>query len=325
MNVHHNNYQEKSNMRLVAIAALFCALSTSMFAQRIVLAEIFTNSHCSVCPTAYTAVANIISNTPRAQKVITVFNHVATYADDAIYQANRTEPIQRGQYLGFVSGTPAVYINGSRRSSNGSGWDTFIDGLLAESTGFTVTAAVTYTPDSVVLNYTVTRSMGSAVTSASVYALLTEDITYSGRNGISDHKNALRKLFTPVAGTPLTFDVNGIANGRIAVARSGAWDVSKLHGIVSVQDPATKASLQVTQVDVEMATSVDDEKAFNANSPTVYSVYTLAGNVVASGTIESHLVIRSEQFVPSTEPSGVYLVRTMRGTESKTSSVVVVH
>jgi len=231
--------------------------------------------------------------------------------------------MQRAQYLGGVTGTPTVYINGSRKSANGSGWDTYIDGLLAESAGLTVTATVGYTADSIVLNYTVARRMGSQVTSASVYALLTEDITYSGRNGISDHKNALRKLFTPVAGTPLSFDDNGIANGRETVVRSSGWDVTKLHGIISVQSPLTKASLQAMQVNVEMATSVEDEANVDANTVSRYSVYSLAGNVISTGVITTVETFDPDNFIPRDVPSGLYLVRVSRGTKSNVYPVAL--
>lgn len=297
-------------MRIFILAMLVTATTLSAQSPRIVLAEVFTNSHCTACPTAYKAVADVITNTSRASRVVTVFNHVPVYQDDLIYQANKTEPIQRGQFLGGVSGTPTVYINGARKPANGSGWDTYLDGLLSQPSEYSISMQVLVSLDSVTLEYSIAKPMGNA--SVTIYGLLVEDITYAGRNGISEHKGALRKLFTPPSGVALDFNMAGVATGRISVRREEFWNIAKMHGVVSVQDPNTKASLQAQMVPIA-TTSVEDQVIEDDGSEAEVAVFSVSGGLVATATgdVPSGSVIN--RFIPSHVPSGMYYVRVKKG------------
>ncbi len=286
-----------------------------------VLADVFTNSHCSACASMYKAVDLHITNTVRKSNVIMVFNHVSTYQDDPIYQANKTQPIQRAQWYGGVNSTPSIFFGGSRTTGGYSSWPAQIDALLEKTSAYEVVPVLTTTQDSLILTYRVTRA-ASGPTSPALYGVLVENIAYQGRNGVSSHDGALRQLFTPVQGDSLVFNNQNVATGRLAIARNATWNVEKLRVVVSVQDPTTKKSLQAAQVEAQMATDVHDE-TFVASGPATADVVDVRGSIVSrhEGLLIDNVGIVSQ--VTRTLPSGAYFVRIVRGTSVTVRSIVI--
>ncbi|MBL0322784.1 MAG: hypothetical protein IPP80_10510 [Ignavibacteria bacterium] len=123
----------------------------------------------------------------------------------------------------------------------------------------------------------------------------------------------MRVLLTPVAGNPLDFNTDNVATGRIAIARQGLWDISKVRAVVSIQDPSTKKSLQAAQVSAQMATDVQEE-AFVASGPATVEVVSVSGAIMSrhEGLLIDNVGIVSQ--VTRTLPSGAYFVRIVRGT-----------
>ena len=296
-------------MRLLIAILLFAPLLL-MAQTSTVLVDVFTNSHCSPCAGAHAAVNSSITSTPRASNAIVVYNHWSTYQDDPIYQANTTQPKLRATWLGGVSGTPTVFFNGTRKSGSYNDWPSVLDGLIAVPPSFAVLPTLTSTADSLILTYTVTRTSGEAM--PTVYSVLVENVTYLGRNGISEHDGALRALFTPVGGNELVFNEN-IAVGRIAIARQELWDATKLRAVISVQDPTTKRSLQAAQVQAQMATDVEEDPTENT-ADAIVEVYSVTGAVInrQEGVRLQDEVIMSQ--LTKTLTSGAYFIRIVRGT-----------
>jgi hypothetical protein len=209
-----------------------------------------------------------------------------------------------------VSGTPTTFFNGTRQSGSYANWPASLDALLAVSSDFSITSTLTYTADSLVLLYTIRRT--SLEASPSVYGVLVENVTFKGRNGVSDHDGAMRALFTPVQGLPLNFDSENKASGRISIARKQLWDVAKLRAVVSVQDPASKKSLQAVQSSAQMATSID-EILPEPVGPAVVEVYSVTGAVLSrkEGVEQNNdeIVAQSTRSLAS----GAYFVRIVRG------------
>lgn len=293
---------------------LFIFLCMTFFASAqtsTVLVDAFTNSHCSPCAGMHNAVNTSISGTSRAANVIVVYYHWSTYLDDPIYQANTTEPKLRATWLGGVSGTPTTYFNGVRQSGSYSQWPSVLDGLIASVPAYAIVPVLTYTGDSLVLTYTATRNSQDGM--STIYGVLVEDVTYKGRNGVSEHDGSMRVLLTPVAGNPLDFNTDNVATGRIAIARQGLWDISKVRAVVSIQDPSTKKSLQAAQVSAQMATDVQEE-AFVASGPATVEVVSVSGAIMSrhEGLLIDNVGIVSQ--VTRTLPSGAYFVRIVRGT-----------
>lgn len=308
----------KSTIVVLAIALL----STSVQGQQEskVLVDIFTNSHCSPCATMHGAVAASITSTPRASNVIVVYNHWRTYQDDPIYQANKTQPVERATFLGGVSGTPTTFFNGTRQSGSYGSWPSVLDGLLESSSAYTIAPILNYTADSLILTYTVTRNTDVEI--PTVYCVLVENVTYKGRNGVSEHDGAMRAMLTPAAGSPLDFNTDNVAIGRISIPRQELWDISKVRAVVSVQDPSSKKSLQAQQVNAQMATDVDEE-TFEASGPATVEVVSVSGAIVSrhEGLLVDNVGIVSQ--ATRTLPSGAYFVRITRGTSTVVRPIAI--
>lgn len=310
-------------MKIPSVIIALAIFVTSVHGQQEskVLVDIFTNSHCSPCASMHAAVKSSITNTAINTRAIVVYNHLSTYQDDPIYQANRMQPAQRAAFLGGVSGTPTTFFNGTRQSSSYSQWPGILQGLLATESGYSITPLLTYTADSLILTYTISRTMSDP--NATIYGVLVENVTYKGRNGVSEHDGALRFLFTPVAGDPLSFDANGVAMGRLAIARQSIWDVSKLRAVISVQDPATKKSLQAEQVSAQMATSVESDEDDRASAARV-EVVSVAGVTLLSreGVYSDNNSIVAE--MTGSLQSGAYFVRIIRPTSITVRPVAII-
>ena len=223
-------------------------------------------------------------------------------------------------WLGGVSGTPTVFFNGTRYGGLYKDWPVVLDGLIGATPGYAIIPVLTFTADSLILTYTATRN--SLVDIPTVYGVLVENVTYTGRNGVADHDGAMRALFTPVAGNPLDFNTDNVATGRIAIARQELWDISKVRAVVSIQDPLSKKSLQAAQVVAQMATDVDEEIR-EASGPATADVVDVRGSIVShhEGLLIDNVGIASQ--VTRTLPSGAYFVRIVRGASVAVRSIVI--
>lgn len=309
-------------MRKLSLAVASVFLVATAYSQQagVVLVEIFTNSHCSPCAGAHTAATSIITSTHRASNAIVVYNHWRTYQDDPIYQANKVQPEQRAAFLGGVSGTPTIFFNGTRQTGSYNNWAAVLDGLISVAPSYTVAPVLTFTADSLILTYTVTGS-GSGVT-PTVYGLLVENITYAGRNGISDHDGSMRALFTPVEGSQLDFRGTTTATGRVAIARQQLWDVEKVRAVVSVQDPATKKSMHAAQISATSTINVNDETGADLGAATT-EVVAVTGVVVSrrhDNALEDNQIVSQ---VTGSLSSGAYFVRIVRGTSVKVYPIAI--
>jgi len=309
-------------MKFALLAVAILLLNSSAYCQQEakVLVDIFTNSHCSPCATMHGAVNSSITSTARGKNVIVVYNHMSTYQDDPIYQANTTQPRLRATWLGGVSGTPTTFFNGVRQTGSYSQWPSLLDGLIAASPRYSIVPVLTYTADSLILSYTISRS--SVDGNPSVYGVLVENVTYKGRNGVSDHDGAMRALFTLVEGNQLSFNGDNVATGRIALARQGLWDITKLRVVVSVQDPSSKKSLQAQQVSAQMATDVD-ESSLESSVPATVEVVSVSGSIISrqDGMLSDNNGIVAQ--VTSQLSSGAYFVRIVRGTNVTVRSIAI--
>lgn len=307
-------------MRLTALVflAVLTVLPTAN-AQRRVFAEIFTNSHCGPCASMHAAVDAHITTTQRDERVVVVYYHLPVYLDDPIYQANTVQPMQRAQVLGGVSGTPTTFFDGLRQTGGYHNWPVVLDALLDSSVSSTITATMSLIKDSVVIDYTV--ELTGARMELSLYAVVVEDITYRGRNGVSDHSGAMRALLTPVTGYPLEFDERGRASGRLQVPVGSSWSREKLRGVISLQGPGLAVSYDVLEID-PVTTNIDEAEV-QLDEGRVF-VHSMSGNLMIDpfatfGTIDS---IRGH--IASLVPSGFYCVRVERGLTSEVHGISVV-
>lgn len=308
--------------KLIIVFAMVALLTSSpSLAQvpRKVMMDVFTNSHCGPCATMHANVDAVITNTARKQNVVLVYHHIRVYADDPIYQANTVDPTQRAQFLRGVSGTPTVFFNGQRWTSNYAGWPDHLDALLAQTSNIDVQAEAEFDEAYVTLTYTIT-SVDPAAQASNLYAAVVENVTYRGRNNVSSHDGANRAGITPAEGVALEFNELGVAKGTVRVLRRAGWDMSKLRVVLSVQDSETREQLQAAEIVVSPAdenpTSVD-EVLVSEDAKVV--IVAIDGRVVFQGAANTSQVA---SLVPHDAPAGVYLARVTTGTAQRTVPII---
>jgi len=297
----------------LCISLLLCSAFVAQAQSHTVLVDIFTNSHCGPCASMHAAVDATIATTSRATRTVVVFNHLATYSDDAIYQANTTEPLLRAKWLGISSGTPTTFFDGQRQTMGYGPWAATLDGLIEQPSAYVIEPNLTAPGDSLILEFWIRRTPGTSSQSVSAYAVLVEDVLYTGRNGVPEHNGALRALFTPVDGNLLSFDANNEARGRIAIQRNDAvWNSEKLRAVVSVQDPSTKRSLEAIQVPVSTTTDVQEQRA-DLDQPIDVDLVSISGTVLASQRRMEPVDDAMTSELLSGYSSGVYYLRLRQG------------
>lgn len=102
--------------------------------QKEVLVEVFTNSHCPLCPPAHAALYSFEDKDTSAKHVSFIYYHMPfPYSDDPLYQSNKTDPSARNNYYGPYSGTPDAFFDGKVQSNTYGVWRTTLDGLVKDS------------------------------------------------------------------------------------------------------------------------------------------------------------------------------------------------
>ena len=147
-----------------------------------------------------------------------------------------------GHFWGYPNATPSTYFDGVRYGGSYAQWGTYLDNLLSVPSEFSISSTAYYTNDSIVVSYTI-ESSSETQDSPSVYGVVVEDVLYTGRNGIPEHKGVFRKGLTAAAGIPLQFSELGVATGRFAIPKNSNWDVSKLRAVLSVQNSENKRAV----------------------------------------------------------------------------------
>lgn len=237
------------------VTTLLCLLAViPLRAQypRSIVADIFTNSHCGPCALMHTAVITHITSTDRSDNVIIIYHHLPIYLDDPIYRANTVEPMQRAQFLGGVSGTPTVFFRGTRWSGPFANWPTYLDVRIGDESPITIDVDAEVHGDSVIARVSLTSETDLNIR---LYAAIVENVTYTGRNGVSDHDGAFRRGFTTAAGVPVSLASAAESTLRLSVPKQDIWNQDQLRVVVIAQHAETTEQLQAAETVVVRATT----------------------------------------------------------------------
>lgn len=185
---------------------LFFALSLFLFAgiasiyaqsNKKALIEVFTNSHCSLCPAMYNGLNMYVKPTPLNADIIYIFHHINTYNDDALYQETKAESLPRANFYG-VNGTPTAALNGTVQDRAYAEYPTRITDAIQQTQDIEISIDGMIKADG--LSLTISTDKEIPLNTA-LYIVVTENIQYKGRNGIAEHNNVMRKMLTGVNGT----------------------------------------------------------------------------------------------------------------------------
>lgn len=207
------------------------------------LIEVFTNSHCSVCPSMYNGLNTYVKPSPLNNDIIYVFHHISTYSDDALYQETKAQSLPRANFYG-VNGTPTAVINGMVQDRVYSEYPSRISQAIQQSEDINISL------EGMLQNYGLSLTINTEKeipNNTSLYIMVTEDIQYKGRNGISEHNNVMRKILTGVNGSAPEANTGMIFSGDFSLAELNTRNLNNAAIVCFLQNNSTKEIYQATR------------------------------------------------------------------------------
>jgi len=207
------------------------------------LIEVFTNSHCSVCPSMYNGLNTYVKPSPLNNDVIYIFHHINTYNDDALYQETKTQSLPRANFYA-VNATPTAAINGMVQDRVYSEYPSRISEAIQQTQDINISLEGMIQNDGLSLTINTDKEI---LSNSSLYIMVTEDIQYKGRNGISEHNNVMRKMLTGVNGSAPEANTGMIFSGDFSFEELNTRNLNNAAIVCFLQNNSTKEIYQATR------------------------------------------------------------------------------
>jgi hypothetical protein len=252
------------NLLIIIIISAF--LQTALFSQeeRNVLVEVFTNSHCPVCPPAHNTLLAYDQNSPNAENINYIFYHMAyPYSDDALYQANTSDSQGRDLYYGPFGSTPKAFFDGTIQQNNYGSWDELLDQRATASSPLRIALTGTKADNIININAEVIRTGNITTTDLVIHFVVVENVFYQGRNNIANHRNVMRRMVTSPAGESFSINENETKLFSKPINLSSGWIPDSLGVAVFVQSSSSKEVHQSAHISYSelQLTGIDDGDA----------------------------------------------------------------
>lgn len=263
---------------------LLVATSVLIGGGKKVLVEVFTNSHCVVCPSAHSTVDNYLQNGQNKNSVVYLYYHMPfPYSDDKLNQENPIDPSSRNVFYGSFTSTPRAVFDGQVQANNFSSWGSSINSLATQTN--IVDIEISGIVVSSIASITARIKSGETAPSGNlvVQFIAVENINYSGRNGISFHKNVMRKMFPSANGRVVNLTTNQELQVTENIALNQQWSTAQLGFIVFIQNTQSKEILNAEYVSYNtlISTSIVESKTIpteatlNQNYPNPFNPETI--------------------------------------------------
>ncbi len=208
-----------------------------------VLVEVFTNSHCPLCPPAHNAINNYLAG-PNGDKINFIFYHMAyPYSDDSLYLHNATDSDGRDDYYHQVHATPRGFFDGQVQGSV-SVWTSSLDNLVTTDSPLIINLSGIKGESSFSIKANVTRTGNIPDDDLVIQFVVVEDLDYTGRNTISHHENVMRKMVDGAFGYPFSIGMNETKVEDRQVPINNEWVKDSLKVVVFVQSDSNKTIYQ---------------------------------------------------------------------------------
>lgn len=341
---------------LLLITLILFGIPSLAQENREVLVEVFTNSHCPLCPTAHNRIDDYLAG-PNGDKINYIFYHmVYPYSDDSLYHQSKMDSDARDNYYNPISATPQGFFDGRLQGSS-SNWNDTLNVLVNTTSPLKIELSGTKSSGSLDIKVTLTRTGNINETDLVLHFVLVENVFYAGRNGITLHKQVMRKMFPDASGKPFTINMNETKDIDQTINLIPLWNPDSLKVVVFTQSTSTKKVYQsetISYSDLNI-TSVNDDNVFpdefvlEQNYPNPFNpstkikfkipsviasetkqslvsliVYNLLGNEVATLVNEYKPAGSYEvEFNASELASGVYFYKLQTGSFVKTKKMVL--
>ncbi len=230
---------------LIISVFVMLMFTSALFSQeeKKVLVEIFTNSHCSLCPTAHNIIDNYLAG-PNGDKISYIYYHmIYPYSDDQLYIESMEDSDARDNYYNPVSATPQGWFDGTHQGSS-TGWAAALDNLIIMESPLKIILSGTRNASQFNINAELTRSGDIPDNDLVLHFVVAEDLFYSGRNGISNHKHVMRKMLPNPDGQSFSINLNETKNIPQTINLDPLWDADSLRVVVFVQSTGSQIVYQ---------------------------------------------------------------------------------
>ncbi len=258
---------------LLLVILLIGFLQSRFYPQEVknVLVEVFTNSHCPLCPPGHNALLSYDQNSPNAENINYIFYHmIYPYSDDALYQANTSHSQGRDLYYGPFGSTPKAFFDGMIQQNNYSSWSGLLDQRVAAGSPLKIALTGTKTNGTININAEIVRTGNINENELAIHFVVVENVFYQGRNGIADHKYVMRSMVTSPAGESFSINENEARQVQKFINLSSSWMPDSLRIVVFIQSSSSKAVYQsayISYVELEL-TGING----NIDTPNEYSL-----------------------------------------------------
>ncbi len=341
---------------ITVLATLICAAAANA-QQRVVLAELFSNSSCPPCATNTPQVTQYVENNP-ATSIAVVYHTNFPYNSDSMYHENPVESNARVVYYGisyapstvadgnvFNGPTPTFLSNMSTTMSNRAAVapQYSINPVYAELDGNTLNVSFEFMS----LGNYVADSLRAHIVVVEQTVLKSSYAASPGNNSETEYHYVMRKMLPNPNGTYL---LNRSTNEKDTVSLS--WNLQHIKSIdeirvVSfVQNANSKEVYQAAHTTPEIVTSVEhispQENSFSVypnpasthltlqsmvnGQCLMFSVYNTTGQLVLQSKIINHALPagRQESLINvSSLPSGIYYVTLESESARATQKIII--
>ena len=229
--------------------------------ERKVLVEVFTNSHCPHCPASHNVIDNYLAG-PNKDKISYLYYHmVYPYSDDLLYLESMEGSDARDIYYNAINATPQGWFDGVHQGS-ASGWAASLDNFVSTQSPLKIILSGTKNSTHLNINAQLTKTGNIPDNDLVINFVVVENVYYAGRNGILNHKHAMRKMFPTPDGQPFSIDLNEIKNIPQTIDLDPLWDVDSLNAVVFIQSTGSMTVYQSETINYnDLVVSVNDGTA----------------------------------------------------------------
>jgi len=308
--------------KLNIITALILLFASALFGgEKKVLVEVLTNSHCPLCPPAHSAIDSYLQSA-NSDKIEYIYYHMSfPYPSDQLYQHNTPDATAKNNFYGPHSSTPKAYFDGTLVSNSYSNWGTSLDGLVAGESSFDISLSGNFTENDFTISAGVTLTGNISSSDLIINYVVVENVNYSGNNGISNHKNVMRKIVNP-EGDPIELNLNEAKMFSTTIAKNGEWNTGKLKIIVFVQSKGSKEVFQSESISyselnvtgIETENHISNSFKLNQNypnpfNPTTTITYSVPKNGYVLLNVYDILGNEIQQLVNESKSAGSYSIK----------------
>jgi hypothetical protein len=228
----------KSKFIIVVLTAVFVYPAFPQ-EERKVLVELFTNSHCSLCPDAHNTLDNYVNSSGNGDKLSFIYYHMEyPYPDDLLYQHNPEDSDGRHEYYQPFPATPRAFFNGEIQGSI-TAWNSKLDQLTTEESPLKIILSGSAAGNSINIAASVSRIGNIADNDLVIHFVVVENVYYAGRNGILIHKDVMRKMAASPTGEPFSVILNETKVVEKEINLNPVWIPDSLKVVVFIQSDSS--------------------------------------------------------------------------------------